>query len=80
MLVDLQWHSGLKRSGYDVRMLGVYKLLDGSLSTGLLISSDDVAYLQDRRVGSHIVRRQTAVIKVYIYISACHRSSSIGQP
>ena len=32
---SLQWHSGLKRSGYDVRILGVYKLLDGSLSTGL---------------------------------------------
>ena len=42
---SLQWHSGLKRSGYDVRILGVYKLLDGSLSTGLPMSSADDAYL-----------------------------------
>ena len=56
---SLQWHSGLKRSGYDVRILGVYKLLDGSLSTGLPMSSADDAYLQDTSmVGSHIGRRQ----------------------
>ena len=35
---------GLKRSGYDVRILGVYRLQDGSLSTGLPMSSADDAY------------------------------------
>ena len=56
--------SGLKCSGYDVRILGVYRLLDGSLSTGLPMLSADGVYLQDSMVGSHIVRRQTAGKKI----------------
>ena len=62
---SLQWHSGLKRSGYDVRILGVYKLLDGSLSTGLRVAGDGgwVSEKMNRQIYHHRIHSNRSVAK-----------------